>query len=145
MHATYQLNVGGYLVIRNHFLPCRLIIFTSYMRKLLFVLVLFSASAAKAQKKANPQKFAETITAADLKTHLSIVASAEMEGRETATEGQRKAAAYIENHFKTLGLLPANKGSYQMAYPVYRDSMITSWLSTEKPLAFMKISSPFYN
>jgi len=99
------------------------------MRKLLYVLVLFSASAAMAQKKANPQKFAETITAADLKNHLSIVASAEMEGRETATEGQRKAAAYIEHHFKTLGLLPANKGSYLMAYPVYRDSMISSQLA----------------
>jgi hypothetical protein len=99
------------------------------MRKLLFVLVLFSASAAMAQKKANPQKFAETITATDLKNHLSIVASAEMEGRETATEGQRKAAAYIENHFKTLGLLPGNKGSYQMAYPVYRDSLISSQMA----------------
>ena len=96
------------------------------MRKLLFGLVLFSASAVMAQKKASPQKFAETITATDLRTHLNIVASAAMEGRETATEGQRKAAAYIENHFRTLGLLPANKGSYQMPYPVYRDSLISS-------------------
>ena len=60
-------------------------------------------------EKSQSQKFAETITAADLKTHLSIVASAEMEGRETATEGQRKAAAYIENHFKTLGFFLAIK------------------------------------
>ncbi len=79
-----------------------------------------------AQKKANPKKFAETITAADLRTHLYLIASKEMEGRETATEGQRKAAAYIENHFKTLGLLPANNGSYQMPFPVYRDSLISS-------------------
>jgi Peptidase family M28/PA domain len=96
------------------------------MRKLLFVLVLLSASAVMAQKKANPQKFAETITAADLRTHLYLIASKEMEGRETATEGQRKAAAYIENHFKTLGLLPAFNGSYQMPFPVYRDSLISS-------------------
>ncbi len=96
------------------------------MRKILFVLVLLSASAVMAQKKANPQKFAETITPADLRSHLTTVASAEMEGRETATAGQRKAAAYIENHFKTLGLLPANNGSYQMAYPVYRDSLVSS-------------------
>ena len=36
------------------------------------------------------------ITASDLKKHLTIIASDEMEGRETGTEGQRKAAAYIE-------------------------------------------------
>ncbi|MES1226661.1 MAG: M28 family peptidase, partial [Bacteroidota bacterium] len=39
------------------------------------------------------------------------------------TEGQRKAAAYIENHFRSLGLLPRNNGSYQMYYPVFRDSL----------------------
>jgi hypothetical protein len=37
---------------------------------------------------------------------LYIIAGAEMEGRETATEGQRKAAAYIEKHFKSIGLIP---------------------------------------
>ncbi len=96
------------------------------MRLLCTVLMLFVASASMAQKKSNPRKFAETITVADLKTHLNIIAGAGMEGRETATEGQRKAASYIENHFKTLGLLPANKESYQMYYPVYRDSLVGS-------------------
>jgi hypothetical protein len=46
-----------------------------------------------------------------------------MEGRETASEGQRKAASYIENAFKNLGLLPGNKGSYQSSFPVYQDSL----------------------
>jgi len=96
------------------------------MRKLLCMLMLFSASAGIAQKKADPKKFAETITGADLKAHLEIIAGKDMEGRETATEGQRKAATYIENHFKALGLLPANNGNYQMAYPVYRDSLLSS-------------------
>lgn len=68
-------------------------------------------------------KFAGTITADDLRKHLTIIAGPEMEGRETATEGQRKAAAYIENYFKSLGLQPGNGGSYQMQYPVYRDSI----------------------
>ncbi len=74
-------------------------------------------------------KFAATVTAADLKTHLGILAGPEMEGRETATEGQRKAAAYIENHFKTLGLKPGNGDSYQQFYPVYRDSIVSAGLS----------------
>lgn len=81
-------------------------------------------------------KFAATVTATDLKAHLSILASAEMEGRETATEGQRKAAAYIENHFKSLGLPPGNNGSYQQFYPVYRDSMLSaSVVINGKPLS----------
>ena len=102
------------------------------MRKLLCMLMLFSASAGIAQKKADPKKFAATITGADLKAHLEIIAGKDMEGRETATEGQRKAATYIENHFKALGLLPGNNGSYQMAYPVYRDSMINSSIAVNE-------------
>src|SRR5262249_39574498 len=60
------------------------------------------------------------------KKHLYIVAGREMEGRETATEGQRKAAAYIETQFRSLGLLPANKGAYQLQYPLYQDSLVSS-------------------
>jgi len=51
-----------------------------------------------------------------------------MEGRETATAGQRKAAAYIESQFKQLGLLPGNNGSYQLYYNVYQDSLISTAL-----------------
>ena len=94
------------------------------MSPLLFASLLCAAGAVQAQKIANPEPFAKTVTAADLKKHLYIVASADFEGRETATEGQRKAAAYIENHFRSLGLLPGGgNGSYQLYYPVYQDSL----------------------
>ncbi len=73
--------------------------------------------------------YAETITANDLKTHLSVLAGPDMEGRETATEGQRKAASYIANHFKSIGLKPGNGDSYQQFYPVYRDSLTAAGLS----------------
>lgn len=88
-----------------------------------YLLIAFTGMslAAFAQKPANPKPYAATITAAELKTHLYIVAGKEMEGRETATEGQRKAAAYIQDHFKALGLTPGNGTSYQQAFPVYRD------------------------
>ena len=91
------------------------------MRKFLLLLSLFGATAAQAQKVPDPRLFAKSITADDLKKHLYIVASADFEGRETATEGQHKAAAYIENHFKSLGLLPGNGDNYQLPYPVYQD------------------------
>ncbi len=91
------------------------------------LMVLSLSISVNAQKKktavADPKKYAATITPEDLSKHLYIVAGAEMEGRETASEGQRKAAAYIENHFKSLGLQPGNNGSYQQQYPVYKDEV----------------------
>ncbi len=49
-------------------------------------------------------RFANTITAADLQNHAMVLASDEYEGRETGKRGQQKAAEYIANHFKALGL-----------------------------------------
>lgn len=113
------------------------------MRKLCLLLGLIPATMAIAQKTPSPVKIAATITEADLRTHLYIVAGADMEGRETASEGQRKAAAYIENHFKSLGLLPGNKGSYQMPFPVFRDSLVGSQLSVnEKAFSLYTDFSP---
>lgn len=93
------------------------------MRKLFLALSLFMTGLVNAQKTGSPSPFASTITEQDLKTHLYIVAGKDFEGRETATEGQRKAAAYIEHHFRSLGLLPGNKESYQLPYPVFQDSL----------------------
>ncbi len=104
------------------------------MRKFFLLLALFPATMGFAQKKAKSskkvkvEKIAATITEAELKEHLYVIAGAEMEGRETATEGQRKAAAYIEQHFKSIGLLPGNNGSYQQTFPVFRDSLINASL-----------------
>ncbi|HEY4060894.1 MAG TPA: M28 family peptidase [Puia sp.] len=99
------------------------------MRKLFLLLSVCTAGMVQGQKIADPKPFANTITEADLKTHLYIVASKDFEGRETATEGQRKAAAYIENHFRSLGLLPGAKDGYQLFYPVFQDSMTGSGIT----------------
>ena len=56
---------------------------------------------------------AATITADDLRAHLSIIAGDAMEGRETGTEGQRKAAAYIAAQFAELGLPAFLDGGYE--------------------------------
>jgi hypothetical protein len=97
----------------------------------LFFLLFCSVVAFSQKKVANPKKYATTITAEDLSKHLYILAGPEMEGRETASEGQRKAAMYIQNHFTSLGLKPANKGSFQMDYPVYKDSIVGSELKLD--------------
>ncbi len=77
-------------------------------------------------------KYASVITGSSLNKHLSIIASAEMEGRETGTEGQRKAAAYIESQFKAMGLasVPSLNG-YQQYYPLYQDSLLTTSLNAD--------------
>jgi hypothetical protein len=87
-----------------------------------------ATTAASAQKMADPKPFANSITPDDLKKHLYIVAGPGMEGRETATEGQRKAAAYIESQFKSLGLLPGNKDNFQLGFPIYQDSFVNAAL-----------------
>jgi Peptidase family M28 len=93
------------------------------MKKLVAIASLLLFTPSLAQKKTDPSTFAKTITPDDLKKHLYIIASKEMEGRETATPGQKKAAAYIESQFQSLGLTPGNNGSYQLPYGVYQDSL----------------------
>ena len=94
------------------------------------VLIFISASAQKKKqvKLPDPSKYAATITSEDLSRHLYIVAGKEMEGRETATEGQRKAAAYIEAKFRAIGLKPGNGEQFQQSFPVYKDVSETSEL-----------------
>jgi len=45
-------------------------------------------------------KYKNTITADDLRTHLMIVASDDMEGRQTGSEGQKKAGKYLISQYK---------------------------------------------
>ena len=110
------------------------------MKKLLFTPMLLASMFAMAQKSYDAAaKFAETITSKALKDKLTVIASAEFEGRETATPGQKKAAAYIENLFKKYGLKPGNGDSYQQVYPVYQDELMGSKLSVNgKPFQIDK-------
>jgi len=93
-----------------------------------FVLLLCSV-VSFSQKNKRPEEFAKMITASDLRKNLYIVAGPEMEGRETATPGQKRAAAYIESQFKQFGLLPGNDDSYQLHYDVFQDTLINASLS----------------
>ncbi len=102
------------------------------MKKWLFIFCLIGTTAVFSQSAKQLNKIAATIKAGELKQKLTVIAGAEMEGRETATYGQRKAAAYIENYFKKLGLQPANADGYQMYFPVYQDSVTKVVLEVNK-------------
>ena len=96
------------------------------MKKLIVLLFTGSVLFCSAQKKTDPVVFGNTIRAENLSRDLHIVAGAAFEGRETATEGQRRAAAYIEDFFKSIGLLPGNGNGYQLPYPVYQDTLLSA-------------------
>jgi hypothetical protein len=101
------------------------------MKRTLIAFAVFALTAqyATAQKKDIAEKYGKEIKAKKLKDVLSVIAGPEMKGRETATDGQRAAAAWIENYFKKLGLQPGNGKSFQMPYPLFRDSLINESLT----------------
>lgn len=99
------------------------------MKKIVFIACCCTSIFTMAQQNKDAGKFAATITQKDLKEQLTIVAADDMEGRETATPGQKKAAAYIESQFKKIGLKPGNGNSYQQAFPVYQDELKSASLS----------------
>jgi hypothetical protein len=61
---------------------------------------------ARGYEVADGKAFAETIKAEDLKALLDVLASNEMQGRETGQPGQRKAADFIAKQFKDAGFEP---------------------------------------
>lgn len=101
------------------------------MKKIGLLVLLFACGQAFAQND-NAAKYAAAITKDVLKQHLTIIAGDDFEGRETGTEGQRKAAAYIESQFKAMGLKSADAlNGYQQYYPLYQDSLVSTSLKAD--------------
>lgn len=61
-------------------------------------------SGTKDYARADVAKYMKTITQEDLKTHLYIVASDEMQGRNTGEEGQKKAGKYLISQYTKNGI-----------------------------------------
>lgn len=86
------------------------------MKKLAFLLILLSiigvSCSSENQKLETKDPKIDAI--AEMKNHLEYLASDELEGRETGTQGEIKAAEYIADEFKKLGLTPmGSEGYYQ--------------------------------
>lgn len=72
-------------------------------------------------------KYASSITPSDLKKHLVIIASDSLEGRDTGSPGQKKAAEYVSKYYQQYGLQPVATGadgakSYLQKYKLYKRS-----------------------
>lgn len=96
-------------------------------------------------------KYINTISIEDLKTHLTIVASDEMEGRDTGTEGQKKAGVYLINMYKNNGI-SFPKGAtnfYQKVPSAFMDGLPDSeniWAfieGSEKPEEIIVVSAHY--
>jgi hypothetical protein len=100
------------------------------MKKGIWILIAFISTTTFAQKAEDLKKFGKYITQEGLKEKLSVIASAEMEGRETATPGQKKAAAYIESQFKKWGLhLPLDKSNRIVDFIINKNGKLI-WVET---------------
>ncbi len=80
---------------------------------------LLQSCAANLSYSGSPfQKSYESITSDELKTHLYIVASDEMEGRDTGSEGQKKAGKYLIEQYQKMGVShPKSMSSYYQIVP----------------------------
>lgn len=82
---------------------------------LLFALIISCKSSKELVDVPAPSiiDFTNTINAEGIKADLSVLAHDSLEGRDTGTEGLRKAARYLSTRYKGLGLTPVgDNGTY---------------------------------
>ena len=83
------------------------------MKKLVFISFILRGTILLAQNAAaDPTPFAATINVADLRAHESVLTADSLEGRETGTVGNLKAAQYIARYFEKLGLPKVGDNGY---------------------------------
>ena len=86
---------------------------------LLFLLPLFSWGQVTSYLDDTLKfNYSNSITVKDLKKHIQILASDSLEGRETGEQGQKKAAEYIANCFKKVGIPPYKCKTYFQKFKV---------------------------
>lgn len=87
------------------------------IKKTLFLLLLPSLLFAQ-QKDTTAIRYSKIIAASEMSKNLHVLASDEYEGRETGKKGQKMAAEYISNQFKSFGIPPYKDNTYYQTYPL---------------------------
>jgi len=98
---------------------------------LLFAIVSLNAQGQGVQDEFDKRDtYMNTITVKELKEQLFVLAADDFEGRETSKPGQKKAAAYLENYYESLGLEKGSMiGVQQQSFPL-RKRKLTSTILT---------------
>lgn len=129
---------------------------------LIFTFALISCSAPKtptqntASKKVESSDFFNAISTERLRTNLTVIASDAMEGRDTGTEGQKKAGRYIIDFYQKNGIaFPKGATDYYQPVPAaylnakYNERLNDSeniWAfieGTEKPEEIVVVSAHY--
>lgn len=85
---------------------------------LLAVVLFIGCKSTNIKSPVDPMVYINSISESDLKTNLYVVASDEMQGRETGSEGQKKAGNYLIEQYKKFGIpFPEGANSYYQAVP----------------------------
>ena len=94
------------------------------MKKIAILLLVVSAFSCKnvqtaaSKDNSDPTKYLNLISEKNLKTMLYVVASDEMEGRETGSKGQKKAGLYMIEQYKKNGVsFPKGATDYYQHVP----------------------------
>ncbi|TPG34043.1 M28 family peptidase [Flavobacterium pectinovorum] len=94
------------------------------MKKIVVLLLVASAFSCKnmqavaSKDNSDPTKYIKVIKEKDLKKMLYVVASDEMEGRETGSKGQKKAGVYMIDQYKKNGVsFPKGATDYYQHIP----------------------------
>lgn len=133
------------------------------MKKLTFLLlfVSFVVSCQQVTTFADPinsttvdfaKVYASSITSKELKDHLYILASDEFEGRKTGEAGQKKAAKYLADYYKSLNISSPKDLNYFQNIPVAyfkgrskndSENVLAFIKGTEKPEEVIVISAHY--
>lgn len=85
---------------------------------LLSVVLFIGCKSTNIKSPVDPVVYTNSISETDLKTNLYVVASDEMEGRETGSVGQKKAGNYLIEQYKKYGIpFPDGAESYYQPVP----------------------------
>lgn len=82
------------------------------------LLLLIPVSLFSQNKDTTAIRYSTIITASEMSKNLHVLASDEYEGRETGKKGQKMAAEYISNQFKSFEIPPYKDNTYYQTYPL---------------------------
>jgi len=89
------------------------------VRAVSITLIALGAPAALSAQAAAQDRAAGTITEADVRRRINIIADDSMGGRNTPSPGLDKTARHIAGEFKRMGLKPGgDSGTYLLSYPI---------------------------
>ncbi|EDM43468.1 possible aminopeptidase [unidentified eubacterium SCB49] len=113
-----------------------------YIAFIAITVIMNACCATKSDKKESgdlSEKYASTITAEELKTHLYIYAGDEMEGRMTGTKGQKMASEYLRNFYQDHKIpSPIEELNYYQPVPASYFKRVKDPKDSENVVAFIE-------